>query len=121
MMVKKFMLVLLLLPFAALPVEAGAAEKLIHRRVSGKVVATDTQATPNTIVVKVGSGKEALIVGADVTGKTVIRMGKRAIKLGDLKTGEMVSMAYTRDDYVVATSIKTHKAHKAAHKAKKAM
>ncbi len=89
-----------------LSVDGRAAEDLISRRVSGKVVATDTEATPNTIVVKAKTAKNKdLIVGADVTDKTVIMKRGGAASLKDIRPGESVELAYTRDGKVVATSI----------------
>jgi len=101
----KMVLLTLSISLAAMPVSARASEKLVKRVVSGKVVATDTQDKPNTIVVKAKAGRQSLIVGADVTDKTVIRKGGRAITLGDIRPGESVDMAYTRNSDVAATSI----------------
>lgn len=90
-----------------LSVNSMAAENMIARRVSGQVVATDTGASPNTIVLKTKNWKkQTLIVGADVTEKTVIKKGNGAITLGDIKPGESVEMSYTRNGGIVATSIK---------------
>ncbi len=103
----KRVLPLLLLSVVVLSVRANAAEEFMNRRVSGKVVATDIEATPNTIVVKAKTWKkQSLVVGADVTGKTVIKKGENIITLRDIKPGENVDMAYTRNSVVVATSIK---------------
>jgi hypothetical protein len=104
MMIKRI-LPLALFSIAMLSVEARAAEDLVNRRVSGKVVATDADATPNTIVVKVKTGKKDLIVGAAVTDKTVIRKRGGAAGLKDIRPGESVELSYTRDGSVVATSI----------------
>ncbi len=103
--VGKMILLMLSISLAVMPVSAHASEKPIKGWVSGKVVATDTQDRPNTIVVKAKTGKQRLIVGADVTDKTVIKKGGRAITLRDIKPGESVDMAYTRNTSVVATSI----------------
>jgi len=102
----KRILLAALFSMSVLTAEAHAAENLINRRVSGKVVATDTEATPNTIVVKAKAGKKgALIVGADVTDKTVIRKKGGNVTLKDIRPGESVELSYTRDGSVVATSI----------------
>lgn len=104
--VGKMILLMLSISLATLPVSAHASEKLIKRRISGKVVATDTQDSPNTIVIKTKAGKQSLIVGADVTDKTIIKKGGRVITLRDIKPGESVDMAYTRNTSVVATSVR---------------
>ncbi len=105
-MIKRVLLVTLFF-IVVLSVKARAAEEIMNRRVSGKVVATDTEATPNTIVVKAKTWKKQnLLVGADVTGKTVIKKGGNTVTLGDIKPGESVELSYTRNSSVVATSIK---------------
>src|SRR5574340_185593 len=94
-----------LLTVSILSVKANAAD-MTNRRVSGKVMATDTEATPNTIVVKTKTWKKGdLIVGAAVTDKTVIKKGGGAIKLKDIRPGESVEMSYTRNSSLEATSI----------------
>lgn len=105
MMIKRILLAALF-SIVILSVKAHAAEDMMNRRVSGKVVATDTEATPNTIVVKAKTGKKRnLIVGADVTDKTVIKKGGGAATLRDIKPGESVELSYTRNGSIEATSI----------------
>ena len=105
MMIKRILLAALF-SIAILSVKAHAAEDMMNRRVSGKVVATDTEAMPNTIVVKAKTSKTRnLIVGADVTDKTAIKKRGNAATLKDIKPGESVEMSYTRNNSVEATSI----------------
>lgn len=74
------------------------AQKAIKRWVSGTVVATDTRAVPNTIVVKSHNWKgEELIVGAQVHRRTRITIDGKPASLSDVATGDKVSMVYTRE------------------------
>ena len=70
----------------------------IKRWVSGTVVATDTKAIPNTIVITAVSwkGKE-LIVGAQVLSDTEITIDRKTAHLLNIKIGDKVSMIYLRE------------------------
>lgn len=85
---------------------ATAAEP-VSRTVRGVVVATNLIDTPHTIVVRVlMPNKEELIVGADVPPETGITRGTQAVRLSDIKTGEVASLTYTKSqDGLVARSI----------------
>lgn len=104
-MAKKVLSVLIL--FLLVIVAAGSrAEDVVTRWATGKVVATETRAKPNTIVVKSKTWRgEDLIVGAAVDGRTVIKKGNLAISLGDVSVGDHVEIVYERNKRVVAKSI----------------
>jgi len=77
------------------PAAAHQVEKPAVRTISGTVSAVEPEA--KTFEVKVPRGKEeALIVGASVTDRTVIREGKTKKKLADLKVGDHVWMKFER-------------------------
>jgi hypothetical protein len=76
----------------------------IHR-IRGEVTAVEPGA--NTMVVKAPEGKKELTVGVDVSDKTVIREGKAAKTLADIKVGDKVWMKYERaNDKLVADFIR---------------
>ena len=79
----------------------------VQRTVRGTVIATNTSADPQTVVVKVMlPNKEALIVGADVPTDTKITRGKRAARLADLTVGEAAEITYLKSpDGLIARSI----------------
>jgi hypothetical protein len=85
---------------------ASAAEPM-PRTVRGVVVATNLTDTPPTIVVRVPMpNKEELIVGADVPPETGITRGTRSVSLSDIKTGEVATVTYTKNqDGLVARAI----------------
>lgn len=73
-------------------------QKAIKRWVTGVVVATDTRAIPNTIVVKSKTWKgEELIVGAQVHNDTRITINGESATLADIVSGDKVSMIYMRE------------------------
>ncbi len=77
------------------------------RWATGRVVATDTRALPNTIVVSAKNWKgEKTIIGAAVVTDTVIKLGKSPATLADVRPGDMVDIVYERNKRVVARSIK---------------
>ena len=69
------------------------------RTVQGKVIAVNTQSTPNVIVVKVilPTNKE-MIVGATVKSGVAITRDKQAIGLDGIKPGQTVSLTYVKHD-----------------------
>ncbi len=86
------------------------AGELITRWASGEVVATDTEAVPNTIVVKTKNWKgQDFIVGAAVEADTVIKIRGRTATLRDIKVGDIVDIVYVRNKRVIAKSIKVKK------------
>jgi len=102
-MAKRFIGLLILLVIAS-PLEA---EEVITRWASGEVIATDTEATPNTIVIKTRNWKGLdFIVGAAVEKDTVITLNNKGIPLRDVQVGDKVEMVYERNLRVVAKSIK---------------
>lgn len=104
-MAKKAFSLLLLFFLVAAAVESRAADVLV-RKVSGTVVATETTAVPNTIVVKTVNYKgQDLIIGAAVANDTVIKKGGMTISLWDVADGDRVEIVYERNKRVVAKSI----------------
>ncbi|MDP1948969.1 MAG: hypothetical protein Q8L77_15865 [Nitrospirota bacterium] len=87
-----------------------ASTETIQRMVRGTVMATNTTADPQTIVVKVMlPNKEELIVGARVPADTRITRGTRATGLANLKVGEAAEMTYLKSpDGLIARSIHVH-------------
>jgi hypothetical protein len=77
------------------------------RWATGEVLATDTEAQPNTIVVSTKNWRgQDTVVGAAVDENTVIKMGKRKVPLEAIKPGDVVDIVYDRNKSVVAKSIK---------------
>jgi len=73
-------------------------QKAIKRWVTGVVVATDTKAIPNTIVVRSKTWRgEELIVGAQVHKDTRITINGEIATLADIVPGDKVSMIYMRE------------------------
>src|SRR3990172_7052745 len=72
--------------------------KPIKRWVTGTVIATDTRAIPNTIVVNTRDWKgRDLTVGAQVLNDTEITVNGKSAALQSLKAGDKVSMVYLRE------------------------
>ncbi|MEK7236733.1 MAG: hypothetical protein AAB242_08925 [Nitrospirota bacterium] len=94
-------LVALTTPFAT------TATETIQRTVRGTVMAVNTAADPQTIVVKVIlPNKEELIVGARIPTDTTITRGTKATRLADLKMGEAAELTYLKaPDGLIARSI----------------
>jgi len=93
-------LVLLLILLTTTGVYSTLAQESsgIRRWVTGIVVATDTKAIPNTIVIVAKNWKgEDLIVGAQVHGDTEITIDGRPADLFEIKTGDKVSLVYLRE------------------------
>lgn len=89
----------------ALAAPSQAAE-MVTRKVTGKVVATETRAVPNTIVVETRNHKgQKLIIGAQVPGTAAITRDGRKASLRDVSTGDRVEIVYQRNAEVVARSI----------------
>ncbi len=94
---------------AAVPIMSHAGE-VIQRTVRGTVVATNVEANPQIIVVKVVlPSKEEMIVGARVSADTKITKGKQAAQLADLKAGQTAEVTYLKtSDGLLAQSIRAH-------------
>lgn len=75
------------------------AGETVTRTVRGTVVATDTSASPQTIVVKVPlPNKDVLIVGADVPSDARITRRGRTAKLENLKAGDKAELSYVKSE-----------------------
>ncbi len=86
---------------------SATAGNVIVRRATGEVVATDTVATPNTIVVRTTNWKgQEFIVGAAVEDDTVIKIGDRPATLEEVKEGDKVDIVYERNKRVIAKTIR---------------
>lgn len=86
---------------------ATVAAETIQRTVRGTVIAANTAADPQTIVVKVIlPNKEELIVGARVPTDAKITRGSRAIRLADIKAEESADLTYLKtSEGLIARSI----------------
>ena len=79
-------------------VSSARDSKPIKRWVTGTVIATDTRAIPNTIVVNTRDWKgRELIVGAQVNSDTKITVNGRPATLQGVNAGDQVSMVYFRE------------------------
>ncbi len=88
------------------------------RRIRGEVTAVMPDV--KTMVVRGMEGKKALTVGVDVTEKTIIREGKAAKTLADIKAGDRVWLKYDRlTDKLVAEQIRILKPANVAAKTKR--
>ncbi len=86
---------------------SAIAGNVIVRKATGEVVATDTVATPNTIVVRTTNWKgQEFIVGAAVEDDTVIKIGDRPATLEEVKEGDKVDIVYERNKRVIAKTIR---------------
>ncbi|HHD10826.1 MAG TPA: hypothetical protein ENK42_00150 [Deltaproteobacteria bacterium] len=86
---------------------SATAGNVIVRKATGEVVATDTVATPNTIVVRTTNWKgQEFIVGAAVEDDTVIKIGDRPATLEEVKEGDKVDIVYERNKRVIAKTIR---------------
>lgn len=84
-----------------------SAENVVKRWASGEVIAINTEAAPNTIVVKSKTWKgQDFIVGAAVEAGTVIMINKKPVQLKDVHTGDRVDITYERNLRVIAKTIK---------------
>lgn len=100
---KKIILFLLPLLFSAGPCLAGEA---VVRTATGVVTATNTETTPNTIVVKSKTSKgKDLIIGASLDERTVIKDKVKKRSLKDIKAGDRVEIRYERNSKITARSI----------------
>lgn len=98
---------LLLLLVIVSPLEA---KDVITRWVSGEVIAIDTEAIPNTIVVRSKTWKgEDFIVGVAVEAETVVTIDNNRVKLEEVKVGDRVDMVYERNLRVIAKSIRVRR------------
>lgn len=90
--------------------QTSQAGEVIQRTVRGMVVATNVEANPQIIVVKVLlPSKEEMIVGARVSADTKITKGKEAAQLADLKVGQMAEITYLKTaEGLIAQSIHAH-------------
>ena len=83
------------------------AGNVVIRKAVGEVIATDTEATPNTIVVRTTNWKgQEFIVGAAVEQDTVIKINGRTASLEDVEEGDRAEIVYQRNKRVVAKTIK---------------
>jgi len=91
---------------AAIPVIVHA-EETIQRTLRGTVIATNVNADPQTVVIRVLlPNKEELIVGARVSQDTNITRGKQAARLAELKVGEAAEITYLKaPDGLIARSV----------------
>jgi Cu/Ag efflux protein CusF len=86
---------------------AHSAQRSEIRQVRGEVIAVESQASPMTLTLNTMEGKQQLTVGVDVTDKTMIREGKVAKSLSDIKVGDHVWLKYQRsNDRLVAETIR---------------
>ena len=86
---------------------AHSAQKSEIRQVRGEVIAVEPQASPMTLTLNTMEGKQQLTGGVDVTDKTMIREGKVAKSLSDIKVGDRVWLQYQRsNDRLVAETIR---------------
>lgn len=85
--------------------------KPIKRWVTGTVIATDTRAIPNTIVVNTRDWKgRDLTVGVQVLSDTEITVNGKSVALQGVKAGDKVSMVYFRETTrLVAKKIKVRR------------
>ena len=85
-------------------VHAGAAGTETR---TGKVIAVDPEG--KAIVINVGSGKEAMTVGAVIKADTKLMVKGKSMLLADLekalKVGDTVTLKYVRTDDLYATEI----------------
>ena len=89
-----FLVVFLLLT----DVSSAQDNKPIKRWVTGTVVATDTKAIPNTIVVNTRDWKgRDLTVGAQVLDDTEVTVNGKPAALQGVKAGDTVSLVYLRE------------------------
>lgn len=106
-----FLAVILILGIVstAMP-QISQAGEVIQRTVRGTVVATNVEANPQIIVVKVVlPDKEEMIVGARVSADTKITKGKQAAQLADLKAGQTAEITYLKTpEGLLAQSIRAH-------------
>jgi len=66
-------------------------------KISGKVEAVDTSASPQTLVVKsTGAKGRELTVGCRIEDKTIIKAGGHSAKLTNLRAGDRVQLTYLR-------------------------
>ncbi len=86
--------------------DAPAGDVTVRKAV-GEVIATDTEAVPNTIVVRTTNWKgQEFIVGAAVEDDTVIKIGDRTATLEEVKEGDKVEIIYQRNKRVIAKTIR---------------
>ncbi|MFN3682022.1 MAG: hypothetical protein ACK4VP_08290 [Nitrospira sp.] len=104
-----FLGVILAVSLVAVPVMSQAGE-VIQRTVRGTVVATNVEANPQIIVVKVLlPSKEEMIVGARLSADTKITKGKQVTQLADVKTGQLAEITYLKtSEGLLAQSIRVH-------------
>ena len=82
-------------------------QKSEARQVRGVVVAVEPHSSPMTLTLNTAEGKQQLTVGVDITDQTMIREGKVAKSLGDIKVGDHVWLEYRRsEDSLVADAVR---------------
>ncbi len=65
--------------------------------VRGRITAIDTSASPETVTMNVGRGKNIKAMGVEVPSTVKIMEGKSAKTLSDVKVGDRVAMRYARE------------------------
>ncbi len=93
------------------------------RYARGRVTAVETSASPETVTLNTGTGKQAKTVGVDVPSTTKITEGKMTKSLNDIKVGEQIAVRYERqNDHLVAQQIRilpaSHMRKAASHASK---
>lgn len=98
---KRSLSAMLVLLFLALPLVCAATQLKVETS-TGKVSAVDLEA--KTIVVMIGTGAKARVIGAIVTPQTVIKVKGKKAALSDIKVGDKVKIKIERttDEYAKA-------------------
>jgi len=97
--------------------EKGEHEATADQVAQGVVTHVEPMAVPPTMVMKTMAGKQELVVGVDVPATTIIREGKTAKTLQDIKAGDSVWMRWDRlENRLVADQIRILKPNTTAMK-----
>lgn len=103
--------ILLGLPSVGMAGAARGAEShasVPTHRATGIVSAVSMDASVPVIVLRLGSGESETVIGATIDSQAVIRRGRAAIKLDQLRVGDHVQLTYRKTKSgLVATSIVT--------------
>jgi Cu/Ag efflux protein CusF len=87
--------------------EKGEHEATADQVARGVVTHVEPMAVPPTMVMKTMAGKQEMVVGVDVPATTIIREGKTAKTLQDIKAGDHVWMRWDRtENRLVADQIR---------------
>lgn len=103
----KYKIILLLLFLQVTSVTYAIGQNAVKRWVTGTVVAVNTDAVPNTIVISSQTWKgQEIIVGAQVNSDADITIDGKHAGLSEVVQGDTVSMHYLREPLVlIAKSI----------------